>query len=519
MKEDNEHIDNLFKESLEQRTFEIPDAFMTDINTRLDALPQKKRRRFLFFFFVPVLIGIGTVVSVWLFHSKNEVSQTLHSKHTAEINDQAVSQIQEEPGDHSIHSHNKQAPKTSGIDSTVEPAPLAKDQTNTHQAHQTTGSVSKHQASKTGQKTDPATTWNNKFKANTTKKHPTPKQNGGSKKGAKTKGKVKTGSGIQPASIGKTSIAGTDHIGKKAATGAVAETGKPGKNPEATSNSDTPAESTPKEETPVAAAQDSTNSADSTASAAVTETPGMEPPPTNTPKKWRYEVQFYGGIGANAIHDSKSPQFATNAQSKSILAPSFGVNGNASFHKLTFGFGLSYMQTGEKYPVETYTHWMKDSTYSEVITDTTWVFDSLQGWTPVFHDSTIYYTGQFPDSASQQNTIKNRYSWIAIPVSFGYRFEFGNYELIPRIGAQFNIGLGKNNGRYPAQNLQDLVTYPAVRFNVSYLIQLEARRNFNKWHVFVNPYFKSMISPAVSGDVIRRRYSSWGVQFGVGLKL
>ncbi len=244
----------------------------------------------------------------------------------------------------------------------------------------------------------------------------------------------------------------------------------------------------------------------------------------STPESaWRKEIQLFGGLGANFIQDSHADKGylgkITEKQS-SILAPSFGIQGNLSYKKFTFGTGLSYSQTGEKFDSEMTKYITKDSTYSEHVIDTILVFDDSLGiWVPEIHDTTLYHTYQYQDSTLEQKSFRNRYSWISIPLYFGYRFELGNYELIPRIGAQFNFGIAKNRGNFPNENFNGMIEYQAVRFTISYLVQLEARRNFGKWHVFINPYFKSMINPAISGDLIRRKYSSWGIQFGVGLKL
>lgn len=244
---------------------------------------------------------------------------------------------------------------------------------------------------------------------------------------------------------------------------------------------------------------------------------------TNAPNSsWKKEIQIFGGLGANFVKDfSDSAAYAEKLQENqsSILAPSFGVNGNLSYKKLTFGTGLSYSQTGEKNTLEITKYYWKDSTVSEHIIDTILVLDSLGNWIEEIHDTTLYHDIQYQDSKKERTSFKNTYSWISIPLYFGYRFDVGNYEFIPRIGAQFNFGISGNRGKFPTKNFNDILEYQAVKFNVSYLIQLEIRRNFNNWHIFINPYFKSMINPAISGDLIQRRYSSWGIQFGVGLKL
>ena len=237
---------------------------------------------------------------------------------------------------------------------------------------------------------------------------------------------------------------------------------------------------------------------------------------------WKKEIQIFAGLGGNSIHDSsKNPEYLekVNQNQSSILIPSFGVNANLSYKKFTFGLGVKYEQNGERFKVDIKSTELKDSTYSEFIQDTIWVQDSIGNWFPIPHDTTIYHTVQYTDSVWVSRSFHNRYSWISIPLHFGYRFELGDYELIPRLGAVFNVGITQRMGGYPNTSFNNSNRYKPVKFNISYLVQLEARKNFEKCFVFVNPYFQSMINPAVSGDAIRRRYSSWGIHFGIGLKL
>jgi len=49
VKDEKDHIDDFFKERSEQGSFEAPDSFLDDINSKLDALDQKKKRRGGFF--------------------------------------------------------------------------------------------------------------------------------------------------------------------------------------------------------------------------------------------------------------------------------------------------------------------------------------------------------------------------------------------------------------------------------------------------------------------------------------
>ena len=43
MKDEKDHIDDFFKERSEQGSFEVPDSFLDDINSKLDALDEKKK--------------------------------------------------------------------------------------------------------------------------------------------------------------------------------------------------------------------------------------------------------------------------------------------------------------------------------------------------------------------------------------------------------------------------------------------------------------------------------------------
>ena len=43
MKNNDENIDNLFKEKLQNRSFEIPDAFIADLESKLPAQKKKKK--------------------------------------------------------------------------------------------------------------------------------------------------------------------------------------------------------------------------------------------------------------------------------------------------------------------------------------------------------------------------------------------------------------------------------------------------------------------------------------------
>ena len=45
MKEEKDHIDDFFKERSEQGSFEVPDSFLDDINSKLDVIGSKEEKK------------------------------------------------------------------------------------------------------------------------------------------------------------------------------------------------------------------------------------------------------------------------------------------------------------------------------------------------------------------------------------------------------------------------------------------------------------------------------------------
>lgn len=472
--EDQQHIDKLFQESLNQRSFDIPEAFLEDLNKRLDQ--GEKKRRVFFWWFITLFCLTG--LSVIIFSSLQFPAFNLRD-------------FEQRPPSNEFTQNRLYIPVNSKPEENSLPFHLSLHQpavfrTIPTKAQTFAGKAKKHTSEKTNPETLPVPVSIPVKDQNIKRKKPLTASIPSTLFTTHAGSIQDTLNGSLPDSFATLSRKEIDFDTLRSGIISIDQT--TGKEPFASSSQ--------------------------------TDVLNQKSTPESV---WRKEIQLFGGLGANFIHDSHADKAyvgkLTENQS-SILAPSFGIQGNLSYKKFTFGTGLSYSQTGEKFDSEMTKYVYKDSTYSEHVIDTILVFDDSLGiWVPEIHDTTLYYTYQYKDSTLERKSFKNQYSWISIPLYFGYRFELGNYELIPRIGAQFNFGIAKNKGRFPNGNFDGMIEYQAVRFNVSYLIQLEVRRNFGRWHIFINPYFKSMIDPAISGDLIRRRYSSWGIQFGVGLKL
>lgn len=221
-------------------------------------------------------------------------------------------------------------------------------------------------------------------------------------------------------------------------------------------------------------------------------------------KKWLKEIQLYGGIGTNLFQDkSNHSEYLSVLKSyeSKIIIPVLGINGLFSYKKIVFGTGIGYNQNGEHYKMNVKTLIIKDSITTSVVNDTVYT-----------------YTFQYSDTVLKLSSFKNRYSQLSIPLYAGYRFHAGKFEIIPKLGIQFDIGISSKYGNYPKDTSAYIAEFKPNRFSASYLIQLELRRNIKNWHVFMTPYFRSSITPNISEAILRRNYSSYGIQLGIGYR-
>ena len=106
------HIDQLFKEGLDNRSFEIPASFENDLNQRLNALEKKKKRGVFFWLITLVCIVDFSVIALLLF---NTTQSPIYSS-----TDQTVGQMSSAPifidsidtnAPHKVEAADKQDPK------------------------------------------------------------------------------------------------------------------------------------------------------------------------------------------------------------------------------------------------------------------------------------------------------------------------------------------------------------------------------------------------------------------------
>ena len=86
MKDEREHIDDLFKEGAEKQSFNIPDSFLKDLDARLDNIERKKKRRGLWW-----LLFLPVGICAFLYYSS--VSNNKTSKNDINIDQKKTEKI------------------------------------------------------------------------------------------------------------------------------------------------------------------------------------------------------------------------------------------------------------------------------------------------------------------------------------------------------------------------------------------------------------------------------------------
>ena len=122
------------------------------------------------------------------------------------------------------------------------------------------------------------------------------------------------------------------------------------------------------------------------------------------------------------------------------------------------------------------------------------------------------------DSVSKSSAWLNSYSRVVVPLNFGYCLEFKNWSLIPRVGLNFEFTTLRQKGLYLDAKQEEILELDQRKFGLSYQLQLELRRNFGAWHVFINPYYRNNIGYIINTTDLQRKYGGFGANFGFGVK-
>lgn len=508
MKESREHIDKLFNEKLNERTFDIPDAFLSDLNSKLDGMEGAKKKRRIIWFILPLILTVAIFAYLMIFNAPQD------SKNTAEERKELTNEIVKEETNQdllkdrdlkstpSVSKEMKKSEKPQySSHSNIEDVQLNSSESENRdtpirgkrKSHLTHNQDLLHDAYLTQNESSTNEKINNN--RNLDPKAGVPSQGVNSKLKQKTKANLNSSANLNYSDY-------TSHLTQR--------------------NDDTL--KNPEEKIKIVY-RDSLVIRDSVVirdSIVIRDSVVVRDSVINTPRKsksnWSAELQVFGGFSSSRSKTTSSDsQYLDKMrdEEKPLYSPLFGFNFNTNYKNWTMGTGVFYLQSGEK----TYYTSQTENTYDSLYiigyqTDSVFV-EETQTWEVV--DTPIYDSTMVTEIIDSTHQSSNQYSWLSIPLNFGYRFNIGSWSIIPRVGLNFDFAIANNLGRYPDTSSGGLTEIASKRFLLSYAIQLEVRKSFARWHIYATPYFRSAFSPEISSNNMNRTYQNWGIIIGVGL--
>ena len=518
MKDEREHIDDVFKDVAEKQSFNIPDSFLKDLDGRLHKVERKMKRRGLWWL---VFLPIG--ICAFLYYSS--VSNNKTSKNATNIDQEITEKIvSNEENIDSVFSTDAEKteknPVSNDLDGRVNDEALSSPPV-------INGKIKEGQSTSMESSAVSVSNASNIYKENKapnenlTSKEIDPEINDGKAMALETVSageliSLKSSSVVDRSNEDKSTI---DEMYKAIDSSAASSDGSAAN----INNIDSTDQMITIDNTSELLAMDTLTQIDSIVAMKSEDTQFNTLESEGKAKKWAHEIQLYAGM----VNSSPLLGFASDNASEQMIAnelslwtASYGIKYHSSLNDFDLGIGFEVIKNGEKvnYSPNSFNEFAIDSTYfvgfeidSILNNNQVWEIDSI----PVYADTSYIVTIMDTNSFNG----KNMYSWINIPLNFGYRFELGEYGLIPRIGIDLGFASGVNIGTYAETTGGGFVQRSSNRFILAYSLQLEIRRSFNHFHVFINPYFRSNVMPVVSSDIQRRRYHSMGLNAGIGFML
>jgi hypothetical protein len=116
-------------------------------------------------------------------------------------------------------------------------------------------------------------------------------------------------------------------------------------------------------------------------------------------------------------------------------------------------------------------------------------------------------------------TDQNKYTFVQIPLSIGYQFQWKKFSLTPRYSASLGTRFKEQIGYYPNRNGIGLESFFVPKFNFQQSLQLDIRTGFKQSYLSFTPYlnFNSVKTPPQIFSY--RKYINFGFNVGIGLKI
>ena len=116
-------------------------------------------------------------------------------------------------------------------------------------------------------------------------------------------------------------------------------------------------------------------------------------------------------------------------------------------------------------------------------------------------------------------TDQNKYTFVQVPLSIGYQFQWEKFSLTPRYSASFGTRFKEQIGYYPSRSGIGLESFFVPKWNFQQSIQLEFRTGFKQSFISFTPYlnFNSVKTPPQIFSY--RKYINFGMNVGIGLRM
>ena len=249
-------------------------------------------------------------------------------------------------------------------------------------------------------------------------------------------------------------------------------------------------------------------------------------PEDATFKKWTFSV--FGGpslINKKITGVSSDAYLAKrNDEEANIVSMSYGLRMNYNFNeKINFSLGANSLTYGEDvnystiYDTQTsISSVSKDSSYLDYIY--TAYQDSNGGWdtilTTIVVDTTFMVDTTIININATDYAGKNRFTYLQIPIMFGYKFTFNKLSVNVRLGGSYGILL-KNSGSYVDNNVSSIELPNLRKTMINMVASTTIAYQLKKMNVFIEPKFRLNSGSIITHPEFQQRYTSIGCNFGL----
>jgi hypothetical protein len=208
-----------------------------------------------------------------------------------------------------------------------------------------------------------------------------------------------------------------------------------------------------------------------------------------------------------------------------IVSLSYGLRMNYNFsEKINVSLGANSLTYGEDVNYSTIYSTSesmgsvsKDSSYLEYIY--TEIFDTINGGydtlvTTLVIDTTFMVDTTIINVNATNYAGKNRFTYLQIPIMFGYKFTFNKLSVNMRLGGSYGI-LIKNSGSYVDNSISNIELPNLRKTMINMVASASIGYQLKKMNVFIEPKFRLNSGSIITHPEIEQHYTSIGCNFGL----